>query len=105
MVRYCSFGALLAACASAKTLNNCGSDTDHFKVTTMTLDADATGGPRKGKGFTVTVEGTLDEDFTHGTLVQDVTTKVGQLPEFPLAYSQEFDYSPGAKAWTVKVVV
>lgn len=71
----------------------------------MTLDADATGGPRKGKPFTVTVEGTLDEDFTHGTLVQNVDAKVGQLPEFPLAYSQEFDYSPGAKAGPVRVVV
>jgi len=105
MSRYCAFAAVVAGCASAASLSNCGSDSDHFKVTTMILDADATGGPRKGKGFTVTVEGTLDEDFAHGTLVQDVTTKVGQLPEFPLAYSEEFEYYPGANAGPMKVVV
>jgi len=95
MNRLSVFGFVVAG---ARTLNNCGSDTDHFKVSTMNVDADDMGGIKKGKGFTVDVEGEFDENFVNGTLYLDLSSKVGVMPAIPIQFSEKFEFHPGFPA-------
>lgn len=79
-------------------MSNCGSDSDHFKATVMHVDADDTGGIKKGKGFTVDVEGEFDESFVTGTLFLDISSKVGPMPAIPIQLSEKFEFHPGFPA-------
>jgi hypothetical protein len=97
---------VLATVAAADSITNCGSSTDHLVITSVTLDADATGGPRKGKPFTITAEGVLDEDHVSGSIVGDCTLQaLGIVNDEPVVFNQKYDYSPGLPAGNVKLTI
>jgi len=81
--------------AAANSISSCGADSDHLKITSLSLDADATGGPRKGKPFTITLEGEFDEAHQHGTIVGDLQLKALGIVDEPVAFNQKYDYFPG----------
>jgi len=98
------FSALVLG-AAADTLASCGADTDHLKVTSITTDADATGGPRKGKPFTVTVEGEFDAAHQHGTVTGDLNVVALGVVDEPVSFDQKYDFLPGIASGPVKVTV
>jgi len=99
------FGALFVAGASAASFTNCGSDSDHLKVDLISLDADATGGPRKGTPFTLTATGTLDEAHLQGTVVVDANLKALGIVSEPVQATQAYEISPGLASGAASITV
>jgi len=87
--------ASVLATAAADSITNCGSASDHFVIDTISLDADATGGPRKGKPFTITATGTMDEDHVAGRVVVDAHLKALGVVDEDVAADQKYTWSPG----------
>jgi hypothetical protein len=88
------FAASVLAVAG-DSISSCGSASDHFKVDYITLDADADKGPRKGKPFTITASGTLDEDHTGGRVVVDAHLKALGVVDEDVQADQKYTWSPG----------
>jgi len=99
-----AFAGLLVT-AAADSIVSCGSATDHLQVTSINVDADADKGPRKGKPFTVTLEGVFDEDHVSGVVVGDLNLKALGIVDQPIAFNQKYDYSPGLPTGTNKLTV
>jgi len=95
----------LLGVAAADTLSNCGASSDHLTITSISTDADATGGPRKGKPFTVTIEGSLDEVHQHGTVVGDLKVKALGIVSEDVPFNQKYDFFPGLAQGPAKVVI
>lgn len=74
---------------------SCGSASDHVQIDHITLDADASGGPRKGKAFTITASGVLDEDHTAGRVVVDASLKALGVVDEPVTADQKYTFTPG----------
>jgi len=87
--------ASLVSTAVADSITSCGAASDHFAVDFITLDADATGGPRKGKPFTITVQGSLDEDHVAGTVVVDAHLKALGVVDEDVTANQAYTWTPG----------
>lgn len=94
-----------APAAFADTISNCGADTDHLKITSITTDADATGGPKKGEPFTITVEGELDEDHQHGTVTGDLQLKALGIVNEKVTFNQTYDEYPGQPKGPFKLTI
>lgn len=104
MARFLTAASLVAA-VSGDSITSCGSATDHFQITTLNLDADATGGPRKGQPFTVTVEGVLDEAHTAGSVDVSLNVKALGLINEDVAVTQAYEFLPGLPAAPHKLVI
>merc|ERR1712107_521208 len=87
------------------SITSCGSATDHFKVDTITLDADATGGPRKGKPFTITASGTLDEAHTAGRVVVDAHLKALGVVDEDVNADQKYTWTPGIASGKTQLTI
>jgi len=98
------FSALVLG-AAADTLASCGSDTDHLKITSIVTDADADKGPRKGKPFTITLEGVFDEAHQHGRVVGDLNLVALGVVDEPVSFDQKYDFLPGLAAGSTKVTI
>jgi len=94
-----------APAAFADTISSCGADTDHLKITTISTDADATGGPRKGKPFTITVEGELDEAHQHGRVTGDLQIKALGIVNEKVTFDQTYDWLPGQPKGPMKLTI
>jgi len=103
MFRVCI--ALVANAAAHQSVTNCGSTTDHLVIHSLTLDADAAGGIRKGKPFTVTATGTFDEVHQHGTVAVDLNVKALGIVNEPVKLSQAYDFLPGLAKGDAKLVI
>lgn len=92
--------------ATAKTMSSCGSDTDHFKIKTITTDADATGGLKKGEPFTISAEGEFDGLFQEGTVngIFAINALSGVVKQ-NVHFSQRFGYYPGLPQGTNKLTI
>jgi hypothetical protein len=90
---------------AADTVSICGLDSDHFVVYNINTDADATGGPRKGKPFTITIEGIFDEAHQHGRVVGDLHLKALGIVDQPVTFDQTYDFLPGFAEDMTKIVI
>jgi hypothetical protein len=97
--------AALALGAAADTVTNCGADTDHLKITSVVTDVDATGGPRKGNPFVITVEGEFDEPHQHGRLFGDLNILALGVVKEDVPFNQKYDFYPGMASGPTKVVI
>jgi len=97
--------ATLFTSAAAVSISNCGSDSDHFKIDTVVLDADADKGPRKGKPFTITLSGTMDEAHQHGRVVVDAALKALGIVDEPVTASQAYDFYPGLASGPLSLTI
>jgi len=90
----------------AKTMSSCGTDSDHFKIKTITIDVDATGGIKKGVPFSIYVEGDFDGLFQEGTVhgIFDVNALSGVVKQH-VHFSQRFGYYPGLPKGTNKLTI
>merc|ERR1712170_22875 len=98
-------GAASVLAAAGDSVTSCGSASDHFQVDYITLDADATGGPRKGKPFTITASGTLDEAHTAGRVVVDAHLKALGLVDEDVNADQKYTWTPGVAAGKTQVTI
>jgi len=87
--------ASLITAAAANSISSCGSASDHIQVTSISLDADAQKGPRKGKPFTITIGTNLDKAHQHGTVVIDANLEALGIVKEPIALTQKYDFLPG----------
>merc|ERR1712107_759003 len=97
--------ATLFTSAAAMGISNCGSDSDHFKIDTVVLDADADQGPRKGKPFTITLSGTMDEAHQHGRVVVDAALKALGIVDEPVTVNQAYDFYPGLASCPLSLTI
>lgn len=95
----------VAVGAVADTISNCGSASDHFAISAISTDADVHGGPRKGKPFTITVEGALDEAHQHGRVVGDLQLKALGVVNEPVTFDQKYDFLPGLAHGSTKLQI
>jgi hypothetical protein len=98
------FSALILG-AAADTLASCGADTDHLKITSIVTDADAVKGPRKGKPFTITLEGEFDEAHQHGRVTGDLNLVALGVVNEALSFDQKYDFLPGLAQGQTKIVI
>jgi len=103
MMRACV--ALVAQAVAHQSVTNCGSTTDHLVIHSLTLDADAAGGIRKGKPFTVTATGTFDEVHQHGSVAVDLNVKALGIVNEPVKLTQAYDFLPGLASGDAKLVI
>jgi hypothetical protein len=94
-----------AQVTAADTLSSCGATGDHLTVTNINVDADATGGPRKGKPFTITLEGNMDEAHQHGTVVGNLHVKALGFVNEDVTFNQKYDFYPGVAAGPTKLAI
>merc|ERR1712046_197757 len=66
---------------------------------------DQTGGPRKGKPFTITLEGDLDEAHQHGRVVGDCQLKALGVVDQPVTFDQKYDFLPGLAQGSTKLQI
>lgn len=97
--------ASFALGVSADTISSCGSASDHFVISSIGTDADATGGPRKGKPFTITVEGALDEAHQHGRVAGDLQLKALGVVDTPVSFDAKYDFLPGVAHGPAKLQI
>merc|ERR1712048_1386320 len=71
----------------------------------ISLDADATGGPKKGTPFTLTATGTLDEAHLKGTVVVDANLKALGIVSEPVQATQSYEISPGLASGAASITV
>jgi hypothetical protein len=91
---------------AANTISSCGTASDHLKIKSITTDADAHGGPRKGKPFTITLEGDLDEAHQHGVVSGDLHLTALELVDIDLGpWNQKYDFLPGLAKGSTKVQI
>jgi len=93
------------AVVAADTIASCGADTDHFVISSISTDADATGGPKKGQPFTITVEGDLDETHQHGRLFGDLEIKALGVVDTPVSFDLKYDFLPGVAQGPAKLQI
>jgi len=93
------------AVVAADTIASCGADTDHFVISSVSTDADATGGPKKGQPFTITVEGDLDEAHQHGRLFGDLEIKALGVVDTPVSFDLKYDFLPGVAQGPAKLQI
>jgi len=98
------FVGLLAGVV-ADSISNCGGSSDHIAVTSIVLDADASGGPRKGKAFNIIASGVLDKAHQHGTVVIDANLKALGIVNEPVALTQKYDFLPGLAAGPASITI
>jgi len=104
MVRTVLAASLIAA-AAADSISSCGAAGDHLQVKTISLDADASGGPKKGKPFSIVVEGTMDEDHVGGHVDVDLNLNALGLIKEPITAATKYDFLPGLAKGDVKLNV
>lgn len=104
MVRSVLAASLIAA-AAADSITSCGAAGDHFQVKSIVLDADATGGPKKGKPFTIVAEGTFDEAHVGGHVDVDLNLKALGVITEPITAATKYDFLPGLAKGDVKLNV
>jgi len=104
MVRSVLAASLLAV-AAAESISSCGAAGDHLQVKTISLDADASGGPKKGKPFSIVVEGTMDEDHVGGHVDVDLNLDALGLIKEPITAATKYDFLPGLAKGDVKLNV
>lgn len=97
--------ASAVALAAGDSIASCGSASDHFQVDFVTLDADASGGPRKGKPFTITASGTLDSDHTGGRVVVDAHLKALGVVDEDVTADQKYTWSPGVAGGKTQLTI
>jgi hypothetical protein len=97
--------AALVAGAGATSISNCGGAGDHLQVTTLTLDADASGGPKKGSPFTIVAEGILDEPHVGGHVDVDLNINALGVINEPIAAATKYDFLPGLAQGNAKVTI
>jgi len=102
MVRSVLAASLIAA-AAADSISSCGAAGDHLQVTTISLDADASGGPKKGQPFNIVVEGTMDEDHVGGHVDVDLNLNALGLIQEPITAATKYDFLPGVAKGDVKL--
>jgi len=103
MARFLLAGAV--AVAADDTLSSCGAATDHLMINSITTDADATGGPRKGKPFTITLDGVLDEAHQHGVVTGDLQLKALGVVDEEITFNQKYDFLPGVQSGATKLTI
>jgi len=104
MARLLVVGAFLGG-AVADTVSNCGSDSDHVKVTKISTDADSTGGPKKGEPFSITVEGEFDGAHQHGVISGSLAIKALGIVHETVDIDQQYDFYPGLPSGTNSVTI
>jgi len=95
----------LALGAAADTVTNCGADTDHLKISSIVTDADATGGPRKGQPFIITLEGEFDEVHQHGRYFGDLNIVALGVVNEDVPFDQKYDFLPGMASGPTKLTI
>lgn len=105
MVRMLLASSLIAAAAAKQSLSSCGAAGDHFQIKSITVDADASGGPKKGKPFTITAEGTWDEPHVGGHVDVDLNLNALGVINEPITAATKYDFLPGLAQGDGKVVV
>jgi len=103
MARFLLAGAV--AVAADDTLSSCGAAGDHLTIHSITTDADATGGPRKGKPFTITLDGELDEAHQHGVVTGDLQLKALGVVDEEITFNQKYDFLPGVAQGASKLTI
>jgi hypothetical protein len=103
MARFLVAGAFVGA--AADTLSSCGADSDHLKINSITTDADADKGPRKGKPFTITIDGEFDEAHQHGVVAGDLALKALGVVDEQITFNQKYDFLPGLAQGATKVTI
>lgn len=96
---------LTSAVAAHTSIKSCGADSDHLKVSSIVLDADAKKGPRKGNAFTITVQGELDEAHQHGTVAGSLNLKALKLVDEAIEVNQKYDFLPGLAKGPVTLTI
>lgn len=91
--------------AAADSISSCGAAGDHLQVKSIVLDADATGGPKKGKPFNIVVEGTFDEAHVGGHVDVDLNLNALGLISEPITAATKYDFLPGLAKGDVKLNV
>jgi len=92
--------------AAAETLSSCGSATDHLQISSITTDVDATGGPRKGKPFTITLEGEMGEAHQHGVISGNLHLKALKFVDTDLGpWNTKYDFLPGLGKGSTKIQI
>lgn len=104
MVRAALVSSLIAA-AAADSISSCGAAGDHFQVKSITLDADASGGPKKGKPFTIVAEGTFDEAHVGGHVDVDLNLNALGVINEPITAATKYDFLPGLAKGDGKVTI
>jgi len=102
MVRSVLAASLIAA-AGADSISSCGAAGDHLQIKTISLDADASGGPKKGEPFSIVVEGTLDEDHVGGHVDVDLNLNALGVIKEPITAATKYDFLPGLAKGDVKL--
>jgi hypothetical protein len=97
--------ASILASVAADSITSCGADTDHLKISSIVLDADATGGPRKGHPFTITLQGEFDEAHQHGTVTGDLQLKALGIVDEPVTFDQKYAFLPGVAAGKTTITI
>jgi len=91
--------------AAADTISSCGAASDHFAISAISTDADATGGPKKGQPFTITVEGNLDEAHQHGRVTGDLQIKALGVVDTEVPFDVKYDFLPGVAQGPAKLQI
>jgi len=104
MARFLLAGAVAVAAAD-DTVSSCGAATDHLTINSITTDADATGGPRKGQPFTITLDGVLDEAHQHGVVTGDLQVKALGVVDEEVPINQKYDFLPGLPSGATKLTI
>jgi hypothetical protein len=76
-----------------------------LKINSITTDADAKKGPRKGKPFTITVDGEFDETHQYGVVTGDFTLKALGVVDEQVSFNQKYGFLPGMAQGPTKVTI
>jgi hypothetical protein len=84
--------AVLVASAYSQSISNCGGSSDHLQNVVMKVTPDP---PVKGQPLTLSFSGTLDEDFTGGSVEVDLQIKALNIIDKAVKTSAPFSFTPG----------
>jgi len=98
----CATGALCWGLAASASITSCGAPGDHLSNVNIALSPDPL---VKGKPFTLTVAGTLDEDHVGGSVSLDLQVKALGIISKKITETITYTLSPGIVKGGAKVAI